>query len=443
MPQLARDLALIGSDEAGYGPNLGPLVVGASGWLLKNAPIPEHALDAFAVGESAAIVPELPPTTKRKSSTKRRAALEATPTFFQLADAETSRARVAPEVVVPAGAKAGDAKAGAGEASLDVRSEDRSPYDAGLAKLNAALAPIADPKGAFPILDSKKLYGAAHSLASLERTVLIALDLIGEHAETARELLRRVAARDVSNDPDAAPPWERAPFPSLPVDPKSFDSRDALQDAAQKVDAFLAERDARLLKLAARRVQPIELNRFFESGSLKSDAIAEYTTSLLAETLDSTLRAAQFQPGDVAPCLALCDKLGGRNRYGDLLARRFPNANFRVACEARQSSVYRALVEYAIDRSGKTIRFPNVVALEVRFTAKGESNAPTALASICAKYLREVSMALFNDFWRDAAGDPNLAPTAGYPVDAARFRAEVGDAQRRLGIDDAVFWRSK
>jgi len=37
-----------------------------------------------------------------------------------------------------------------------------------------------------------------------------------------------------------------------------------------------------------------------------------------------------------------------------------------------------------------------------------------------AKYLRELSMQAFNAFWRDPR--PRSEPTAGYPVDAARWR---------------------
>jgi hypothetical protein len=53
-----------------------------------------------------------------------------------------------------------------------------------------------------------------------------------------------------------------------------------------------------------------------------------------------------------------------------------------------------------------------------------------------AKYLRELAMHQFNRFWHEQI--PGLKPTQGYPVDAKRFRAEIADLQRSLGISDDV-----
>ena len=64
-----------------------------------------------------------------------------------------------------------------------------------------------------------------------------------------------------------------------------------------------------------------------------------------------------------------------------------------------------------------------------------------ALASMTAKYLRELSMRAFNDFWCSRV--PGLRPTAGYPADARRFKTEVAEVQRELGIDDHVLWRKR
>ena len=75
------------------------------------------------------------------------------------------------------------------------------------------------------------------------------------------------------------------------------------------------------------------------------------------------------------------------------------------------------------------------------FRTKGEAFLPTALASMTAKYLRELSMRAFNEYW--CARVPNLRPTAGYPGDASRFRGEVAALQRELGIADRVMWRGR
>ena len=75
------------------------------------------------------------------------------------------------------------------------------------------------------------------------------------------------------------------------------------------------------------------------------------------------------------------------------------------------------------------------------FQAKGESNIPTALSSIVSKYQREISMEAFNRYWLKRLS--NLAPTAGYPVDARRFRNDVDEVRRKEGISDDCFWRKK
>ncbi len=56
-----------------------------------------------------------------------------------------------------------------------------------------------------------------------------------------------------------------------------------------------------------------------------------------------------------------------------------------------------------------------------------------------SKYLRELAMRAFNDFWCSRV--PNLTATAGYPVDAKRFKAAIAAAQTELGIDDQLLWR--
>ena len=66
---------------------------------------------------------------------------------------------------------------------------------------------------------------------------------------------------------------------------------------------------------------------------------------------------------------------------------------------------------------------------------------PTALASMVAKYHRELAMRAFNAFWQKHV--PDLRPTAGYPVDAKRFQAEIAPRQRQLGIAEADLWRRR
>ena len=69
---------------------------------------------------------------------------------------------------------------------------------------------------------------------------------------------------------------------------------------------------------------------------------------------------------------------------------------------------------------------PPMQACRIEFCVGGESRAPVALASMAAKYIRELSMHAFNAFW--AARMPGLRPTAGYPTDAQRWRGDAAAA---------------
>ncbi len=385
---------VVGTDEAGYGPNLGPLVVGASCWQIETDA-------AFGDGFLAFGDPPAPDGAKPDKKKKKKSA----PTGPTLFDLDTDR-------------------------------DDPDATRRLIELLNAGLTPIADRKGIFPLVDSKKLYGASKSLAALERSFLLAAALIDANALTGasfRSVLQRVA-REPKDEP--TPPWEDGFDAALPLDPKTGAASGLLETLPQ-IRARLAAEKIALADISARRVQPGEFNALVDRLGLKSDLIANVTLSAAVETVART-SGAEKEPVYVV----LCDKLGGRDRYAPILAERFPGAELRVLKESRETSVYRLVAEAGRDRTNASVAFRAPVKLEFHFTAKGESNAPTALASICAKYLRELSMKAFNDYWRAAVG-PGLAPTAGYPVDALRFRADVDAARVKLGVSEDAFWRKK
>ncbi len=64
-----------------------------------------------------------------------------------------------------------------------------------------------------------------------------------------------------------------------------------------------------------------------------------------------------------------------------------------------------------------------------------------ALSSMVSKYVRELMMRRLNRYF--AGRMPALKPTAGYPVDAARFLDDTRDLRRREGIRDDLFIRAR
>lgn len=135
---------------------------------------------------------------------------------------------------------------------------------------------------------------------------------------------------------------------------------------------------------------------------------------------------------DVHPFRSLtqirADKHGGRNFYGDLLRQAFPEAAVEAGVEGPELSRYR------VAEPGR------VLEIELMPRADAASGL-VALASQVSKSVREHAMDAFNAFW--SARLPGLRPTAGYPVDAARFRREIEPTCLALGWPPSSWWRAR
>jgi hypothetical protein len=174
----------------------------------------------------------------------------------------------------------------------------------------------------------------------------------------------------------------------------------------------------RLAGLEASVVFPAEFNAAVDRCDNKAEVLSLATLRLAGRLL------AELPAG---PAIVLCDKHGGRNRYAALLQEIFPEELVRVRREGALLSVYE------LRTAGRPVEF--------RFQPRGEQHLPTALASMTAKYLRELAMQPFNAFWQQHV--PGLAPTAGYPNDSRRFLNDIGPAKARLQIADDVLWRTR
>lgn len=329
---------LIGVDEAGYGPNLGPLVVSASLWRVPGRSCSADLYDLLAEAVTAAI-----PSA---------------------------------------------------------------------AELQAETAPLRR----VTIADSKLVYRAGQGLADLETNFFAVLGLIGALPTSWEELWQRLAPSSL--DERDAVPWHDGYDLELPLAADATEVATRGDRLRQCVDAA----GVCLLALASRAVFPARFNRLAEQDNSKGAALSAISIELVAKMLAELPAVA-----DDEPCLVVCDKHGGRNRYGRVLQQQFPDVLVRVHGEARDVSTYR----FKLDRR----------AIEIRFQTAGESFLPTALASMASKYLREVAMRAFNHFWCTRVR--NLRPTAGYPQDARRFKREIEPLQAALGIDDSILWRAR
>ncbi len=320
---------LIGTDEAGYGPNLGPLVISASVWQVPDGTRSEDLFDRLGHVVAGSL------------GKAEKVAL--------------------PRVV---------------------------------------------------IADSKLLYNSGKDLRHLERGLWAAWTLLGKQPRSWREVWSTLTTQPA--DEFNACPWLQHYDATLPGDGRALD----WSGQATRLRQSFSDQGVRLLSLRSRTVFPQEFNNLLRTHISKGALLSHLTLQLV----EQEMRALEC-----GPIAVLCDKHGGRNRYGALLSGRFPDWLIEVRGEGRQESVYRF--------------GPNERRVEFRFRAKAERFLPAALASMASKYLRELAMQAFNEFWCSLV--PGLAPTAGYPQDARRFKTAIAPAQRELGIDDDILWRVK
>lgn len=323
-------MILVGLDEAGYGPNLGPLVIGASVWRVH------HAIDLYE-------------------------------TLTQV----VSRTMV---------------------------NSDR----------------FSDSPDRIVIADSKIIHSSQRGLFRLEREVLPIVAV-------ANAIDFPLSQRDLSNGWDPAGvnarrelPWYADGHQEVPLQANLAD----VHRRSQRFREALATAGIDLLTVHLRSLEPQQFNLQVADHQSKGAVLSLNSLQLLRNLLD------QFEN---EPAIVVCDKHGGRNQYAHFLQDVFELSHVQILHESRASSRYR------FQRKSNTV--------EIEFRTQGEVNLPTALASMCAKYQRELAMIGWNQFW--CARLPGLRPTAGYPLDARRFFAAIEPHLQSLRIGRDSVWRER
>ena len=328
---------LIGTDEAGYGPNLGPLLITATVWHVEASAVDEVSIDGDLYRRLKAVI---------------------------------------------------------------CRAPSRS-----------------DPRRRLAIADSKLLYNPAAGLELLERGVLAILSLLECCPTDWHEIWQAL-----DGDADSylhQLPWHVGYESPLPW---AADAEDVVKIGI-KLRRGLADAGVRLVAVRSTAVFPERFNACTATCGNKAEALSQLTLALVAEVL------GHCQGERV---LIVCDKHGGRNHYGRLLQLQFPDPLVEVYRESLAESIYR----WGVDPQ----------RVEIQFRAGGESFLPAALASMvstqgtCAEETGKNPQA-FNDFW--CCRVPELKPTAGYPIDARRFKQAIAATQSELGIADDILWRSR
>ncbi|HYE61464.1 MAG TPA: hypothetical protein VD997_05675 [Phycisphaerales bacterium] len=131
----------------------------------------------------------------------------------------------------------------------------------------------------------------------------------------------------------------------------------------------------------------------------------------------------------------VCDRMGGRIQYSGLIERELPGCTVEIIEESENRSRYGVTAKDAAGRERKA---------SVSFLVEGESlHMPVALASMVAKFTRELSMMRFNQHWnavRAARGYAEVKPTAGYRNDAHRWLEDIGDVMSEEDKKVLIRW---
>lgn len=279
----------------------------------------------------------------------------------------------------------------------------------------AALAPAVSRKAAryrVAVDDSKRIYRAGRGLAILEESVLAFL--LALRGSLPKDLKAFIQATGSSGTGylDEYPWYRRRPL-DLPL--KGFPGR--IQSHARRIRAAMDGAGVRMRNL---RIYPVEVRDFNRGVRAKGSKAA-----VCFERVLRIIRWLWSQAGEL-PVRVLVDRQGGRSHYGALLGESIRPEHFDTVEENDTISHYRLA---AGDRR-----------MEVRFACDEDTRSlPVALASMSAKYTRELHMSLFNRFWQEHAA--HLKPTAGYPQDARRFLGEIRKLRGSLRVADRILIR--
>ena len=280
-----------------------------------------------------------------------------------------------------------------------------------------------DKRRRIAVGDSKQLYTPTKGLGTLERGVLAFAELAGvstsSACDTLERLLHALGVDERSRVPDLLWYHDRDGGPVLP----SVWTAEQIVMTHRRLSRHVEPAGVRMAGLAAAVVYEDRFN----------DVIAETGSkgSCAWRFVGEHLRAIWADYGEHHPWVVV-DRQGGRKVYHGLLEALFKPAEVRLVDESEDVSRY--VIRSGGGGGGR--------AMTVSFETKADHrHLPVALASMTAKYLRELLMSRFNRFW--LSHHPAVRPTAGYYGDGRRFLADIEPAIDRLGVDRRELVRSK
>ena len=258
------------------------------------------------------------------------------------------------------------------------------------------------------ITDSKIAY-TSRGLPALQNVVLnFSYALKNEKPATSiYELISRLGTNDQIVQLAQSPWFKEALTDTSPPEGQKF---------APTTTFNLQNENAGIKYLHCRILSARMLNNLFAEGLNKSEVLLLQTGRHIHHIV-KTYSNEQIR--------ITVDKQGGKTYYAPYLTDILGGEWIETIREGRDSSLYRIRKNIYIE-----------------FLPKADQNKFTvALASITAKFFREILMNEFNRYFTSRI--PSLKPTAGYPEDAKRFFAEITDTLHRDNIESHDIWRQR
>ncbi len=254
------------------------------------------------------------------------------------------------------------------------------------------------------IADSKKLKlpnssKTKHPLVYLERGLAACL---GDLPATDAALFEQLGVEL------RGAPWHGGEAIGLPVG----NEPDLLRIATNHLRHVFEEAGVSMLNLRCLALSAEQLNDSFTETHSKATTSFHLVMQHIVDIWDAHPEAH--------PRIVI-DRQGGRAHYARALGDLLPGSTIEVVVESPE------VARYHLRRAGRE--------LTISFSTQAEErHLPVALASMAAKYVRELAMLRFNRYFQGQL--PGLKPTAGYVQDGRRWLREaaavIAEVDRRM-----------